>query len=82
MKNLNYFYKLFMHVKNSSDIPMLTQTLVSSHTFRKTCLKIHNAKGKLINILDNAAFPESRGKTDLKTTDHKDHHNHHGHHKK
>lgn len=57
MKNFNYFYKLLLHVKNSRDIPALTQTLLASNTFRQTCLKLHNAKGKFINILDDIAFP-------------------------
>lgn len=60
MSRWNFVYTLFKQVKNTSDIPHLTEGLQHSSTFRKACLAVHNAKERIKRQIHEEAFPEEK----------------------
>ena len=58
MRNWRSILGLADKVKNSKDIPVLTDYLANNETFGKFSIGVHNIKLKFLHEVDKAAFPE------------------------
>jgi hypothetical protein len=75
MNNFNFLYMLVKQFKNAKDIPHLTGALQQSSIFRQACMKVHNAKARILKQIHDEAFPEEKHNTHL-TPHHRENNKH------